>query len=61
MESIIVPICIFTTTFVVVCIVYDILLRTRMDKRMRETWDFINNMGEFIQPIEVELPERIPF
>jgi len=61
MESIIVPICIFTITFFVVCIVYDLLLRTRMSKRMRETWDFINNMRDFVQPVEAELPERIPF
>ena len=61
MDSIIVPISIFTVTFVVVCIVYDFLLRTHMKKRMRETWDFIHNMGDFVHPPKVELPERIPF
>ena len=36
------------TTFVVICILYDCILRSRMERRMLETWDFINNMKDFI-------------
>lgn len=43
----IVPICIFVITFVVVCVMYDWLLRRRMRVRMIETWGVINNMKDF--------------
>ena len=61
MESTIVPVCIFTITFFVVCVCYDFLLGIRMNRRMRETKEFINSMGDFVQSREIELPERIPF
>lgn len=61
MESTIVPVCIFTITFFVVCVCYDFLMNIRMNRRMRETEEFINSMGDFIQPQEIELPQRIPF
>jgi len=54
----IVPVCIFVVTFVTICVMYDCILRTRMEKRMIETWGFINNMKDFVEPVT---PERIPF
>jgi len=61
MEATVVPVCIFTITFFVVCVCYDLLLGIRMNRRMRETEEFINSMGDFVQPQEIELPQRIPF
>ena len=52
---------IFFCTFVVVCIVYDCILRSRMKRRMRETWEFINSMKVMITAPEEEVPERVPF
>jgi len=54
----IVPVCIFVVTFVTICVMYDCILRTRMEKRMIETWGIINNMKDFVEPVT---PERIPF
>ena len=55
----IIPLCIFVTTFVFICILYDCILRARMEKRMLETWEFIDTMKDFV--VETEIPERIPF
>lgn len=52
---------IFFTTGVVVCVIYDCTLRFRMEKRMREAWEFINSMHYIIPPPEQEIPERVPF
>ena len=60
MEDVIIFICIFVTTFVVICVVYDFLLGHRMQRRLRETWAFINNMGDFVEETQ-DIPERIPF
>lgn len=51
----IVPGSIFLSTFVIVCVVYDYILRTRMRKRLLEMQNFINSMDN------MEIPERIPF
>lgn len=61
MEDYIIPICIFVMTFVVVCVLYDCILSAHMEKRMRETWEFIDNMKDFVVAPEVEIPERVPF
>jgi hypothetical protein len=61
MDDYIVAISIFFCTFVVVCIVYDCILRSRMKRRMRETWEFINSMKVMITAPEEEVPERVPF
>lgn len=55
----IIPVCIFVITFVVVCVLYDCILGLRMERRLRETWNFIDNMKDF--RVEPEIPERIPF
>ena len=60
MEDVVIPICIFVTTFVVICVIYDFLLGLRMKKRLRETWAFINSMGDVVHQNQ-EIPERIPF
>ena len=60
MEDLIICICIFVTTFVFICIVYDFLLSRRMEKRLRETWAFIHSMRDFVEEAP-EIPERIPF
>tara|TARA_B110000858_G_C17809931_1_gene480517 strand:- start:4360 stop:4542 length:183 start_codon:yes stop_codon:yes gene_type:complete len=57
----IIPICIFVTTFIVVCVLYDCILGYWMEKRLRETWAFINSMRDFVAAPEPEIPERIPF
>ena len=46
----IIPVCIFAVTFVVICVFYDCILRTRMERRMLETWEFIDNMKDFREP-----------
>ena len=47
---------IFVCTFGVVCIVYDCIMTSRLQLRMRETWDFIHSMTDVR-----ETPERVPF
>lgn len=51
----IVPVSIFISTFIVVCILYDFILFIRMQRRMDETIKFIASMKDF------ELETRIPF
>lgn len=51
----IVPVSIFISTFIVVCILYDVILFLRMQRRMDETMKFIVSMKDF------ELGTRIPF
>ena len=60
MEDLIICICIFVTTFVVVCVLYDCILGYWMEKRLLETWAFINSMRDFVEEAP-EIPERIPF
>ena len=50
---------IFFTTTVVVCIIYDCILRARMRRRMRETIEFVKSMHVIIS--NPEIPERVPF
>ena len=61
MNDVIIFTSILFSTFVVVCIVYDCILRSRMKRRMREAWDFIHNMKDVITAPEEEVPERVPF
>lgn len=61
MDDYIIAISIFFCTFVVVCLVYDCILHSRMKRRMRETWNFINSMKDFMPAPEKEVPERVPF
>ena len=56
MEDYIIFASIFVCTFVIVCILYDCILRSRMEKRLRETWGFINRINA-----EPDVPERLPF
>ena len=61
MDDYIVVASIFFCTFVVVCVVYDCILRSRMKRRMLETLEFVNNLKVMITAPEEEVPERIPF
>ena len=47
---------IFLCTFVIVCIAYDCILRSRMERRLRETWNFINRINA-----EPDIPQRVMF
>lgn len=60
MEDYIVAGSIFLCTFVVVCIIFDCIMRSRLERRMRQTWDFIHNMKDFVAP-ETKIPDRVPF
>lgn len=51
---------IFICTFVIVCILYDCIMQSRLDRRIRETWVFINNMNDFVEA-KTDLPQRKPF
>lgn len=48
---------IFLCTFVIVCVVYDCMMTTRLERRMRETWNFIDSMQDF----DTKVPDRQPF
>lgn len=52
---------ILVSTFVIVCILYDCILRSRMKRRLHETWAFIHSLTDFIPDSEQEIPERVPF
>ena len=51
----IVPIFIFVSTTIVICILFDIVLLMRMKRRMRDTAIFIESMKDF------DVDTRIPF
>jgi hypothetical protein len=48
---------IFLCTFVLVCVVYDCMMTSRLERRMREAWDFIDSMQDF----DTKVPDRQPF
>lgn len=55
-----VPLCIFSSCFVFVCVFFDCVLHMRMKYKMREVWKFINGMDVIKAPVE-EVPARVPF
>lgn len=60
MEDTIIFVSIFVCVFIIVCVVFDCTMRSRMKRRLRETWAFIHSMKDFVEP-KIELPERVPF
>lgn len=52
---------IFLCTFVIICVLYDCILRSRMKRRLHETWAFINSLTDVIPDPQQEIPERVPF
>ena len=60
MDDTIIVISIFMCVFIIVCVVFDCTMRARMKRRLRETWAFIQSMGDFVEP-NTETPERVPF
>ena len=64
MDDYIIAVSIFSCTFVIICVVYDCILRSRMKNRMSTTWAFIHGMKDFVvpkEPVMTETPNRIMF